>query len=104
LTPSPSARERVGMRVASSSRIIRGRAMIRAHLLRWRPRSYAQRTESTPRVRLSGAASQLDPSRRPSRRFSDGLLGRRGSPGRFAPRARPTMSVQLVWSREEAGP
>src|SRR6266536_5527081 len=28
----------------------------------WRPRPHAQRTESTPRVRLSGAASQLDPS------------------------------------------
>src|SRR5712692_9083806 len=32
----------------------------KAHLLRWRPRSHAQRTESTPRVRPSGAASHLD--------------------------------------------
>ena len=52
----------------------RPRSMIRAHLLRWRPRPYAQRTGSTPRVRPSGAASQLDPSHRPSQRFSDGLL------------------------------
>ena len=43
------------------------RARIRAHLLRWRPRPHAQRTESTPRVRSSGAASQLDPSPRSSR-------------------------------------
>src|SRR5947209_9772802 len=42
------------------------RAMIRAHLLRWRPRPHAQRTGSTPRVRPSGAASQLDPSHRSS--------------------------------------
>src|SRR5438876_142985 len=40
------------------------RAMIRAHLRRWRPRPHAQRTESTPRVRPSGAALQLDPSHR----------------------------------------
>src|SRR5216117_2575762 len=31
---------------------------------RWRPRPHAQRTESTPRVRPSGAALQLDPSHR----------------------------------------
>ncbi len=42
-------------------------AMIRAHLLRWRPRQPAQRTESTPRRLPSGAASQLDPSHRSSR-------------------------------------
>ena len=35
-------------------------AMIRAHLLRRRPRQPAQRTESTPRRLPSGAASQLD--------------------------------------------
>ena len=46
----------------------RARAMIRAHLLRWRPRPHAQRRETTPRVRPSGAASQLDPSHRSSRR------------------------------------
>src|SRR5437667_4919167 len=34
--------------------------MKKAHLLRWRPRPHAQRTGSTPRVRLSGAASHLD--------------------------------------------
>src|SRR5713101_8288885 len=36
------------------------RPLKKAHLLRWRPRSHAQRTESTPRVRPSGAASHLD--------------------------------------------
>ena len=45
----------------------RARATIRAHLLRWRPRQPAQRTESTPRRLPSGAASQLDPSPRSSR-------------------------------------
>src|SRR5207245_2025338 len=40
--------------------------MIRAHLLRWRPRRHAQRTSSTPRVPPSGAASQLDPSHSPA--------------------------------------
>src|SRR6266404_8930108 len=44
----------------------RASAPIRAHLLRWRPRPGAQRTGSTPRARLSGAALQLDPSRRAS--------------------------------------
>ena len=43
-----------------------GRRPIRAHLLRWRPRLHAQRTESTPRVQPSGAASHLDPSRPPA--------------------------------------
>src|SRR5438876_2791379 len=33
-----------------------------------------ERTERTPRVRPSGAASQLDPSHRSSRSFSGGLL------------------------------
>ena len=32
----------------------------KVHLLRWRPRPHAQRTESTPRARPSGAASHLD--------------------------------------------
>src|SRR5574341_2661921 len=36
------------------------RLLKKAHLLRWRPRPHAQRTESTPRVRPSGAASHLD--------------------------------------------
>src|SRR5882672_4948221 len=35
-------------------------------MLRWRRRQHAQRTESTPRVPPSGAASQLDPSRQPA--------------------------------------
>ena len=48
--------------------------MIRAHLLRWRPRQPAQRTESTPRRLPSGAASQLGPSHRSGRGFSDRLL------------------------------
>ena len=46
------------------------RAMIRAHLLRWRPRPGAQRRATTPRARSSGAASQLDPSPRSSFRRS----------------------------------
>ena len=42
------------------------RRPIKAHLLRWRPRPHAQRRETTPRVRPSGAASQLDLSRPPA--------------------------------------
>ena len=42
------------------------RPPIRAHLLRWRPRPQAQRSRATPRLRPSGAASHLDPSRRPA--------------------------------------
>src|SRR5215510_6668777 len=38
----------------------------RDHLLRWRPRQRAQRTESTPRALPSGAASQPTPSRHPA--------------------------------------
>ena len=60
------------------------RAMIRAHLLRWRPRPPAQRTESTPRRRPSGAASHLDPSHRSSWHFSDRLLERAMGFGRRA--------------------
>src|SRR6266852_5947845 len=51
------------------------RAMIRAHLRRWRPRPHAQRTGSTPRVRPSGAALQLDPSHRSSQGFLRQVLG-----------------------------
>src|SRR3990172_7600690 len=40
--------------------------LARAQLLRWRPRLHAQRRRATPRVQPSGAASQLDPSRRPA--------------------------------------
>src|SRR5215467_885825 len=45
--------------------LLLGRAPIRAHLLRCRARPHAPRTGSTPRVRPSRGASQLDPSRRP---------------------------------------
>ena len=37
-----------------------GRLLKKAHMLRWRPRQQAQRTESTPRLLPSGAASHLD--------------------------------------------
>ena len=50
--------------------------MRRVHLLRWRPRPGAQRRETTPRARASGAASQLNPSHRSSRHFSDSFLDR----------------------------
>src|SRR5205823_1850678 len=50
----------------SSLRQALGRRLIKAHLLRWRPRPHAQRTESTPRVRPSGAASHLDPFEPPA--------------------------------------
>src|SRR5258706_11819690 len=46
----------------SLSEKARARAPIRAHPLRWRPRPGAQRTGSTPRAWLSGAALRLDPS------------------------------------------
>src|SRR5574341_2619647 len=45
---------------------LRRRPPMNADALRWRPRLRAQRTESTPRPQPSGAASQLDPSRRPA--------------------------------------
>ena len=46
--------------------LISRRGSMRAHLLRWRPRQPAQRTESTPRRLPSGAASHLDPPRPPA--------------------------------------
>ena len=58
-----------GVKAFSEKRRPRSRAAsarIRAHLLRWRPRQPAQRTESTPRRLPSGAASPLDPSPRAS--------------------------------------
>ena len=55
-----------GTATSPSSTATPCRSSIRAHLLRWRPRPRAQRTESTPRPRSSGAASQLDPSRQPT--------------------------------------
>ena len=58
--------DRVTGRVSRDRVAALARAMIRAHRLRWRPRLHAQRTESTPRVQPSGAASPLDPSPRSS--------------------------------------
>src|SRR6516162_2317076 len=49
-------------------------ARIRAHLLRCRPRSGAQRTGSTPRARPSGGALQLNPSRRSRRQLLGALF------------------------------
>ena len=49
--------------LGAGARLVRaelGRLMKKAHLLRWRPRPHAQRTGSTPRLRLAGAASHLD--------------------------------------------
>jgi hypothetical protein len=48
------------------ARLPESRRPIRAHLLRWPPRSWAQRTRGTPRPRPSGAASHLYPSRPPA--------------------------------------
>ena len=85
----------------TSTRSRAARAMIRAHLLRWRPRPGAQRRETTPRARPSGAASQLDPSRRspfvrqaPRAMIRAHLLRWRPRPGaqrrETTPRARPS--------------
>src|SRR6266849_8895470 len=52
-----------GTATSPSSTANRCRLAIRVHLLRWRARLHAQRTESTPRVQPSRAASQLGPSR-----------------------------------------
>src|SRR5712692_441407 len=43
------------------------RRLKKAHLLRWRPRPQVQRTESTPHLRPSGAASHLDLFEQPAR-------------------------------------
>ena len=63
------------------------RAPNKAPLLRWRPRPRAQRTRDTPRVRPSGAASQLDLSRPPGAACSaDGAKMRgstEGQPARY---------------------
>src|SRR5215471_7377454 len=58
--------------------------------LRWRPRSGAQRTGSTPRARLSGAALRLDPSRRSRLRINRG----RGSPRSAASAAHVAAAYQ----------
>ena len=72
---APALRHRAGADGARADRDVRARDLAvvargpmgrprrmlkKAHLLRWRPRPHAQRTESTPRVRPSGAASHLD--------------------------------------------
>ena len=60
--PAPLCRSRGwGGRSWSSEEKPPSRRLRRAHLLRWRPRPHAQRRETTPRVRPSGAASHLDP-------------------------------------------
>src|SRR3990167_6532773 len=46
-----------------------GRPLKKTHLLRWRPRPHAERTQSTPHVRPSGAASHLDLFERPAEFF-----------------------------------
>ena len=56
-----------GTATSPSSTAKARRAAIRAHLLRWRRRPPAQRTESTPRGLPSGAASQLTHSRHPTK-------------------------------------
>ena len=56
--PSP---DNIGVALSrSGSRLVASRMLKKAHLLRWRPRPHAQRRETTPRVRPSGAASHLD--------------------------------------------
>src|SRR5712692_399401 len=47
------------------------RPLKRAHLLRWRPRQQVQRTESTPHLLPSGAASHLNPFERPAPSLSE---------------------------------
>src|SRR5712691_7934085 len=55
-----------GTATSPSSTANSRRLPIRGHLLRWRPRQQVQRTESTPHLLPSGAASQLTPSRQPA--------------------------------------
>ena len=58
---SSSSRRTPGARPPSSSPPSAARRLlIKAHLLRWRPRQHAQRRATTPRVLPSGAASHLD--------------------------------------------
>ena len=66
----PATPARVWQAIQSAAR-----ATIRAHLLRWRPRPHAQRTETTPRVRPSGASLAAGP-------FSVALAGCRAPRGR----------------------
>src|SRR6266508_5434134 len=53
-------KSRTATALLTSRNICTRRLLKKAHLLRWRPRPHAQRTESTPRVRPSGAALHLD--------------------------------------------
>src|SRR6266478_10071196 len=60
VTAAAAAVPRKARRLRSLITFSCGRLLKKAHLLRWRPRPHAQRTERTPRVRPSGAASHLD--------------------------------------------
>ena len=88
-----------GTATSPSSTAHRRRSSIRVQLLRWRPRSHAQRTESTPRVQPSRAASQLGPSRQPARSISS----RADSPtlGRRSPAQAPRGAKSKNWRRGE---
>src|SRR3990172_8814276 len=71
------------------------RPLKKAHLLRWGPRPHAQRTESTPRARPSGAASHLDLFERPAELLKTAHLLRWGprphaQRTESTPRARPS--------------
>src|SRR6266508_2691012 len=70
-----------------------------AHLLRWRPRPHAQRTESTPRVRPSGAALHLDLFEQPA---SFSASGPRGMP--VASRRRDVQGHEPWRRRSHHGP
>ena len=73
---------------------LRRRAAIRAHLLRWRPRPGAQRTDSTPRARPSGAASHMAPSRRPAPAWPSSTACPRG------PRETAGCFVEIAFGRK----
>src|SRR2546428_9694124 len=79
------------------------RAMIRAHLRRWRPRPHAQRTGSTPRVRPSGAALQLDPSHRSSQRVSPTAYQGAGARATPAFRHRYLTADSELWREQLVG-
>ncbi len=64
--PSTSRASPARGRSCHASSRSRARAMIRAHLLRWRACGTPQRTGSTPRGAAALAALQLDPSHRSS--------------------------------------
>src|SRR5439155_323123 len=68
----------------------------RAHLLRWRPRLRAQRTESTPRVQPTGAASHLDPFAQPLDEHPQRGRPRAGGAGLTAGRGEGMATTQIV--------